>query len=372
MAIPDFQKITLLAVKSVQSTLVSERDALANLAAQYLENIDCQVELVNALRLFYETHLRGGKIVACGVGKSYKIATKTVATLKSLSISTDILHPTEALHGDLGLITERDCLFFFTASGNTPELLALLPHIPALVPIVLLSCNRESKLSKSNMVKSLLQIDLPDHLKETTVHGVPAPTVSTTLQLVMADSVVLALAEMIENDHIKRKKKFSMKHPGGSIGSDLSHLNDNLLRRESPSTSASSGSCSSLLSLDQLRECIQRSSVEGGASNETISLDLDSESLSVHSSDVVLSVQIKNTSQNAIKKYDIETLRTWTEVEFLKNIALYDYIICQDGTVVSACKSSDLRTSYKSKISQDGALWESFEPMLKEFHIIEL
>ena len=71
-----------------------------------------------------------GKIVITGVGKSYKLGLKLVATLNSLSIQSSSLHPTEALHGDLGLIDQnRDCLIMVTSSGNTPELIQLLPHL---------------------------------------------------------------------------------------------------------------------------------------------------------------------------------------------------------------------------------------------------
>lgn len=361
--------IALQAVKSVQATLASERDALLNLSAQYLNKIECQMELVDVLRCFYDTTLKGGKIVAVGVGKSFKIATKTVATMKSLSIRSDILHPTEALHGDLGSVNENDCLLFFTASGNTPELLALLPHLSPHIPIVLLSCNRQSDLANHPQVKHLLQIELPENLKESSVHGLPAPTISATLQLVMADAVVLALAEMIENDRIKRRQLFSKMHPGGSIGSDLSRLN--VATPTSASIPSSSpGSYSSSLSLDKLRESIETMPLNIGLAPMENSMSLESDNLSVESSVPVLSTP-KITRQNLIEKFDLMTIKAWTEADFLRNIALNDYIVYQDGGKDTfACKSSDLRSWYRSQVSKGCTIEKNFEPMLQKFHPI--
>lgn len=359
--------IALQAVKSVQATLASERDALLNLSAQYLNKIECQMELVDVLRCFYDTTLRGGKIVAVGVGKSYKIATKSVATMRSLSIRSDILHPTEALHGDLGLISENDCLFFFTASGNTPELLAILQHIPPFVPIVLLSCNRESDLAQHPQVQHLLQVELPGHLKETSVHGLPAPTVSATLQLVMADAVILALAEMIENDRLKRRQLFSRMHPGGSIGSDLSHLNPALTTSGSV-RSSSSGSYSSSLSLNQLRESIDGISLSIDQGIATQNPNLDLENLSVEST-IAVSPTSQLTRQNLIEKFDLLAIKSWTEADFFRIIALNDYIIYQDdANDTFACKSSVLRSWYKAQPARGFLVGEKFEQILEHFH----
>lgn len=359
--------IALQAVKSVQSTLASESDALSNLSAQYLNKVESQVELINVLRCFYDTLSKGGKIIAVGVGKSYKIATKTVATMKSLSIRTDLLHPTEALHGDLGCINDGDCLFFFTASGNTPELLALLPHISPHTPIVLLSCNRESDLANHPQVKHLLQVELPEYLKETSIHGLPAPTVSATLQLVMADAVVLALAEMIENDRLKRRQLFSKMHPGGSIGSDLSHLN---MIPPSSAPSSSPRSYSSSLSLNKLRQCIEDLPVTTGLALLETSTNIDSDGLSVESSSPVPSTP-KITRVNPVETFDLRAIRAWTEADFFRNIALNDYIVYQDiARDTYACKSSDLRSWYQSQVSKGLAVTKNFELMLHKFHPI--
>lgn len=208
---------TSAAVQSVQKTLDRESDAMDHLARLYHHDEPALASLAHALNILYQTHLQGGKIVACGIGKSYKIAAKTAATLKSLLLGADVLHPSEALHGDLGLLQLRDCVVFFSASGSTPELLNLLPHMPP-VPIVLLTCARRLRLAQHPQVTGMLYAALPEHLSENTVHGVPAPTILAALTLALADAVALAVAEMVTENAEMRRLMFSAKHPGGAIG----------------------------------------------------------------------------------------------------------------------------------------------------------
>lgn len=371
----DYQKLTLLALESVTATLDNESEAVQNLALQYQEDEESRSELAAALRIFYETNLRGGKIVACGIGKSYKIATKTVATFKSLSIDSDILHPSEALHGDLGLLNDRDCLLFFTASGNTPELLQLLPHISPVIPIVLLTCTRVSKLSTQSQVRTLLYAELPDHLKEENVHGIPAPTISTTLSLALADAAALALSEMITTDSIKRKKMFSMKHPGGSIGADLSYLNDNYMRMElltsgkSDLTDANRDSYSSLLSLNQLRSSLHPIGRESISTASSI-LNSDSEEALLPKPDMRLSSKFRSAKLSQVCQVDKETLGKWSELEFLKSITLHDFVSFKDSKRSFVAESSKLRSWYKlRKYTSEDRIGEH---ALKQFRLVDL
>ncbi|OBA23417.1 SIS domain-containing protein [Metschnikowia bicuspidata var. bicuspidata NRRL YB-4993] len=345
MSAPEWQKLTFAALQSVKMTLTRQSEALKNLANHYVENIDTQLDMINSISLLYDAHSRGGKIVCCGIGKSYKIATKTVATLKSLTINADELHPAEALHGDLGLLRENDCIIFFTASGNTPELLQLLPHISPNIPIVLLTCSKESKLASHPQITSLLYAELPEHLKETVIHGLPAPTVSATLSLVLADAVSLALGEMVEVDHMKRKKTFSMKHPGGSIGSDLSHLNDNFNRGHSLTSSQSDmphhGSYSSLLSLDQLRECFRTTSI---ASSDPESVSEEPQAVKPDSS---FTSALMNAGKDACYRTTRSEFLSWSELDLLKNLTLYDYVMFESELKVLATDTEKVRLMYK-------------------------
>lgn len=363
-----------LALLSVNSTLARESEALHNLSAQYETNSSSQLQLLNSISIMYETTVKGGKIVCCGIGKSYKIATKTVATFKSLSINTDELHPSEALHGDLGVLRDTDCLIFFTSSGNTPELIQLLPHISPSIPIILLTCARDSMLSQHPQIKSLLYAELPSHLKESSVHGVPAPTISATLSLALADSVALALAEMIETDHDKRKKTFSMKHPGGSIGSDLSHLNDNFSRIELPTPSSTVpsrniGSFSSMLSLNQVSKGIRKYLLTQASSSGSSPTASDSEEAVVGKLDVALSSRISGSIKELILETNTEVLLAWTEEKLLKAIAMHDFIVCKKRTMAFALDSLQLRILYQQTIRSTG--WRGMSELFKCFRPIE-
>ena len=121
MSNPISQYLALVSLNSVQSTLKYETDAVTNLFNQYQQDEFAINNIIQSITIMYNTIVaNNGKIVITGVGKSYKLGLKLVATLNSLSIQSSSLHPTEALHGDLGLIDQnRDCLIMVTSSGNT-------------------------------------------------------------------------------------------------------------------------------------------------------------------------------------------------------------------------------------------------------------
>ncbi|KAF5094119.1 hypothetical protein D0Z00_003694 [Geotrichum galactomycetum] len=164
--------------------------------------------------------LSNGKIVISGMGKSYKIADKLVATMNSLGIHATALHPSDALHGDLGVIKPTDVVVLITSSGNTPELLNILPHIAQGIPILCLTCTLDSPLALKST--SLLPAVLPKDLTENSVYGLPAPTTSTTACLAVGDAVCITLAEMLIGDLHQRRMNFGKWHPGGAIGQDFS------------------------------------------------------------------------------------------------------------------------------------------------------
>jgi D-arabinose 5-phosphate isomerase GutQ len=157
-----------------------------------------------------------GKLVICGIGKSGHIAKKLVATMNSLKIHSIYLHPTEALHGDLGGIGKYDTILLITFSGKTPELLQLLPHFdPSLPLIVMTSHTHPSTCAIIKQRPNAILLPAPIHKSETDSFGFNAPTTSTTMALALGD----ALAVVISNElHINVQAVFSQNHPGGAIG----------------------------------------------------------------------------------------------------------------------------------------------------------
>ncbi|ORU89730.1 MAG: D-arabinose 5-phosphate isomerase [Cycloclasticus sp. symbiont of Poecilosclerida sp. M] len=153
-----------------------------------------------------------GKVVVIGMGKSGHIANKIAATLASTGTAAFFVHPGEASHGDLGMITKKDVILALSNSGETSEVLTILPIIKRLgVPLISMTGNKKSTLATAAHV----HIDASTK-KEACPLGL-APTSSTTAALVMGDALAIALLEakgFTEED-------FALSHPGGSLGRRL-------------------------------------------------------------------------------------------------------------------------------------------------------
>lgn len=331
------------AMGSVQSTLRFENDAISNLSSQYQNDEFSINNLIQSLSIMYNSVVsNNGKIVITGVGKSYKLGLKLVATLNSLSIHASGLHPTDALHGDLGMINQdKDCLIMVTSSGNTPELMELLPHFSNNLPIILLTCSKFSKLSQHNQISSLLLAELLPCHKEELIHGIPAPTVSFTLSLVLADAVILALLELIEADVAKRKKLFGFKHPGGSIGANLNNLvNNNNNNNNSANTTTNSTTATTI-------------TTTVSTNSSMLSLNLGMSSASSYSS------SSESREDESIKNITYKDLLQLEELSLLQWIVKYDSIklIEHDGKV-SFLNCDFIQNLYKH---YDGSNWDKFK-----------
>ncbi|KAK3325908.1 hypothetical protein B0H66DRAFT_143034 [Apodospora peruviana] len=162
---------------------------------------------------------KNGKVVVIGVGKSGHIAKKLVATLNSLAIQAVFLHPTEALHGDLGQIGRNDTLMLITFSGKTPELLTLLPHLDKSLPLILLTSHtRPETCELIRHRPDTILLPAPIHEAETKSFGVSAPTTSTTVALTVGDALAIVASQEM---HPSVASIFAKNHPGGAIGAAL-------------------------------------------------------------------------------------------------------------------------------------------------------
>ncbi|KAK3388406.1 hypothetical protein B0T20DRAFT_104576 [Sordaria brevicollis] len=181
-------------------------------------------------------HGRNGKLVVIGVGKSGHIAKKLVATFNSLAIQAVFLHPTEALHGDLGQINSKnDTLLLITFSGKTPELLLLLPHLDQSLPLILLTSHtRPETCEIVRQRPDTILLPAPIHEPETKSFGVSAPTTSTTVALSVGDALAMVASHEL---HPSVSKVFAKNHPGGAIGAALRGSSVS----PSPSVSSSTG-----------------------------------------------------------------------------------------------------------------------------------
>ncbi len=169
-----------------------------------------------------------GRIVVIGMGKSGHIGSKIAATLASTGSPAFFVHPGEASHGDLGMITTKDVVIAFSNSGETEEILTIMPLIKRLgVPLIALTGSDRSSLAKGADVHIDISVE-----QEACPLGL-APTSSTTVSLVMGDALAVAMLEQ----RGFTAEDFARSHPGGRLGRrllllirDIMHSGDTLPR----------------------------------------------------------------------------------------------------------------------------------------------
>ena len=153
-----------------------------------------------------------GRVVVTGMGKSGIIGRKIAATLASIGVPSVFLHPAEGIHGDLGMVSRGDLVIALSNSGETEELLKILPAIKRLgVPMISLTGNVKSMLAKNS------DVVLDVSVKEEACPLDLAPTASTTATLALGDALAMAL---LEHKGVK-PEDFARYHPGGALGKRL-------------------------------------------------------------------------------------------------------------------------------------------------------
>ncbi|MGI9372846.1 MAG: KpsF/GutQ family sugar-phosphate isomerase [Hyphomicrobiales bacterium] len=158
-----------------------------------------------------------GRVIAVGVGKSGHIARKLAATFASTGTAAYYVHPTEASHGDLGMIGREDVVLALSNSGETAELKDILSYAKRFsVPLIAITGNADSTLGR----KADIALEIPNH-EEACPNGL-APTTSTTLQLALGDALAVALLE--HNGFTAGD--FAALHPGGKLGASLTYARD--------------------------------------------------------------------------------------------------------------------------------------------------
>ena len=153
-----------------------------------------------------------GRVIVTGMGKSGHIGNKIAATLASTCTPAFFVHPGEASHGDLGMITKTDVVIAISNSGNTNEIVTLLPLIARLgIPLISMTGDEQSQLAKA----ACANLDV-----SVTIEACPlnlAPTTSTTVTLVMGDALAIALLEARGFN----AEDFAFSHPSGALGRKL-------------------------------------------------------------------------------------------------------------------------------------------------------
>jgi arabinose-5-phosphate isomerase len=183
--------------------IAREAEAIAALARKIDDRFDCAVDLIRNCR---------GRVIVTGMGKSGLIGKKIAATFSSTGIASFFLHPAEGGHGDLGLVSADDVVLAISKSGDSDELVDILPPLKRLgVPIILITGRVDSPLARSS-----------DCVLDASVNGEAGldnlvPTSSTTAALVLGDALVMALLE----ERGFTKEDFARLHPKGQLGRRL-------------------------------------------------------------------------------------------------------------------------------------------------------
>jgi len=180
-----------------------EAESIHELANLLDHNFDKAIELVFNCR---------GRIVVCGIGKSGLVGKKIAATLASTGTPSFFLHPSEAIHGDLGMLMSQDCFLSISNSGETDEILQILPYIKQLgLPHITLVGNIESTLAKN--ATAILNIHVQQEASPISV----VPMASTTAAMAMGDAIATVLIHLRSFN----ETDFAKFHPGGSLGHKL-------------------------------------------------------------------------------------------------------------------------------------------------------
>lgn len=190
-------------MESALNTFREEAEAVSALAGQLTEDFEKSVRAILA------TH---GKVIVTGMGKSGLIGRKIAATLASTGTPSFFLHPGEAYHGDLGMIESGDIVLALSNSGQTDEVLRLIPYLQDNGnTVIAMTGNSDSTLAKNSTYH--LDVSVRNEVCPLNL----APTCSTTAQLAMGDALAMALM----NERHFRAEDFARFHPGGSLGRRL-------------------------------------------------------------------------------------------------------------------------------------------------------
>lgn len=198
----------------VRDVLLTEAEELEKTANKISFDIEKVIDLIVNSK---------GKLIVTGVGKSGLVGAKIAATLASTGTSSFFLHPTEAMHGDLGMIGKDDIVLGISYSGESEELIQILPHLKRLnIPLIAMAKSENSTLAKYADVFINIAVDKEACPLDT------APTSSTTLTMAMGDALAVCL--MKKRDF--KKEDFASFHPGGSLGKKLFVKVDDLLKKD--------------------------------------------------------------------------------------------------------------------------------------------
>lgn len=199
-------------IEQAVRVLVAEAEGLTALSKALDENFEKAVQSIDEMK-----QNKTGRLIVAGIGKSGHVARKMAATLASTGTPSYFVHPGEASHGDLGMITEKDVVVMLSNSGENAELSDLIAYTRRFgIPLIAMTSNPDSTLA-SHADIALVMPKVP----EACPNGL-APTTSTTMMMALGDALAVALVERMG----LTPEQFKVFHPGGKLGQQLLKVSD--------------------------------------------------------------------------------------------------------------------------------------------------
>lgn len=197
----------------LRRVLIEEAEAVHGLASKIDSSFSDALMMLHGCK---------GRVITCGVGKSGHVARKTAGTLASTGTPALFLHAAEAVHGDLGMVTENDVVLIYTYSGETDEIVRLFPSFKSLKAKTILMTGRvESSAARA------ADIVLNVHVSKEACPNNLAPTTSTTVMMALSDALAVAVMEM----RAFGKEDFAILHPAGALGRRLTMRVQDVMRK---------------------------------------------------------------------------------------------------------------------------------------------
>ena len=279
-----------------KNALAIEINELENLKNRLDENFLKAVEIINSSK---------GKLIIVGIGKSAHVGNKMVATLNSTGTPSQFLHASEAIHGDLGVIQKTDVVLCISNSGNSPEIVNLLPFLKDYSSSLIgMTGNLNSKLAEFS------EVVLNTSVEKEACPIKLAPTSSTTVQMALGDALAVCLMEL----NGFRENDFAKFHPGGSLGKNLTAKVEQFLSPQKPSVSANANIREIIISISASTHGI--TVVEDGEKINGVITDGDLRRMLMSEQDLskiaakdIMSSNPKSIDKNALAKEAMQILK---------------------------------------------------------------
>ncbi len=202
-----------MSIETLRRVLKEEAEAVGRIADRLDQAFIQAVDMIESCK---------GRVITCGVGKSGHVARKTAGTLASTGTPSLFLHAAEAVHGDLGMVTDRDIVLVYTYSGETDEIVRLFPSFKNLgARSVLLTGRPESSAGR------LADVVLNVHVEKEACPNNLAPTTSTTVMMAVSDALAVAVMERRQFG----SGDFAVFHPSGALGKRLTMRVSDVMRK---------------------------------------------------------------------------------------------------------------------------------------------